>query len=90
MHFRALQCLRGQMLTHSADLERDGLVLRTVYPEAPIRVDYELTPLDPMKRAAAATGVGRVRCFRTDGADRRDWIINLTTMPGIELTSERT
>jgi DNA-binding HxlR family transcriptional regulator len=35
-----------KMLTQTLrTLERDGLVLRTVYPEAPIRVAYELTPL---------------------------------------------
>ena len=35
-----------RMLTQTLrDLERDGYLTRTVYPEVPVRVEYTLTPL---------------------------------------------
>lgn len=43
---RALPDISQRMLTKSLrQLERDGLVSRTVYPTKPPRVDYALTPL---------------------------------------------
>jgi len=43
---RAIPKVSQRMLTLTLrNLERDGLVLRTVTPTVPPRVDYELTPL---------------------------------------------
>jgi DNA-binding HxlR family transcriptional regulator len=43
---REIHGISQKMLTHTLrQLERDGLVTRTVHPVVPPRVDYRLTPL---------------------------------------------
>ncbi len=43
---RSVDGISQRMLTHTLrQLERDGLISRTVYPSVPLRVEYTLTPL---------------------------------------------
>lgn len=43
---RSIEGISQRMLTHTLrQLERDGLVSRTVFPTIPMRVEYELTSL---------------------------------------------
>ena len=43
---RNIEGISHKMLSQTLhDLERDGLITRTVYPEVPPHVEYELTPL---------------------------------------------
>lgn len=43
---RAMEGITPKVLTRQLrDLERDGIIDRTVYPQVPPRVEYSLTPL---------------------------------------------
>ena len=59
---RLIPGITQRMLTlQLRELEADGIVLRTIYPEVPPRVDYELTELgmslQPVLTAMKAWGV---------------------------------
>jgi DNA-binding HxlR family transcriptional regulator len=68
--FRALKGITQKMLTQQLrEMERDGIVQRTVYPQVPPKVEYRLTPrgqsLKPVVDAMCKWGVqqtGRATC----------------------------
>ncbi len=78
---RAIDGISQRMLTLSLrNLERDGLVSRTVTPSIPPRVDYELTELGRSLRepvqALGAWAMAHIDCIRAaqdryDTADRK-------------------
>jgi DNA-binding HxlR family transcriptional regulator len=69
---RALPRVTQKMLTQQLrEMERDGIVNRTVYPQVPPRVEYALTPrgetLRPVVRAMCRWGLkeGGATCDRS-------------------------
>ncbi|MHB8178730.1 MAG: winged helix-turn-helix transcriptional regulator [Vulcanimicrobiaceae bacterium] len=75
---RSISGISQKMLTQTLrDLERDGLVIRKLYPEIPPRVEYSLTPLgqtlDEPLRALARWAERHMPAVRTaqEAFDRR-------------------
>jgi DNA-binding HxlR family transcriptional regulator len=69
---REIDGISQRMLTRTLrQLERDGLVHRTVYPVVPPRVDYELTPLGATLLDTIAPLVAWARAHRDEIAAAR-------------------
>jgi DNA-binding HxlR family transcriptional regulator len=70
---REIDDISQRMLTLTLrNLERDGLVTRTVHPEVPPRVDYALTPLGRSLLDAMTPLVAWSRAHRDEVAGARD------------------
>lgn len=69
---REIDGISQRMLTRTLrQLERDGLVARTVHPVVPPRVDYELTPLGASLQDAIEPLVAWTRAHRAEIAASR-------------------
>jgi DNA-binding HxlR family transcriptional regulator len=63
---RAINGISRRMLTlNLRKLERDGLLVRTVYPTVPPKVEYSLTPIAQELHATLASLVGWAERHRT-------------------------
>jgi DNA-binding HxlR family transcriptional regulator len=70
---REVDGISQRMLTRTLrQLERDGMVARTVHPVVPPRVDYELTPLGASLLVAVEPLVAWTRAHRDAIAAARD------------------
>jgi DNA-binding HxlR family transcriptional regulator len=70
---REIDGISQRMLTATLrQLERDGIVSRTVYPVVPPRVDYELTPMGRSLHETIQALVTWTEAHQTDIARARD------------------
>lgn len=70
---RRIPGVTQRMLTHQLrELEADGLLIRTVYPEVPPRVEYQLSArgrsLEPVIMALKAWGDTNLRSMQAEAA----------------------
>lgn len=79
----AVDGISQRMLTVTLrNLERDGLVARTVYPVVPPRVDYELTAMGQTLLSAASELIAWVVRHAPDiGRARENYDLAVTPMP---------
>ncbi|MGI5244564.1 winged helix-turn-helix transcriptional regulator [Dactylosporangium sp. CA-139066] len=69
---RSIPGISRRMLTLTLrNLERDGLIVRTVFPTMPPRVEYSLTPMAAELQAALVALVGWAQRHRGEIADAR-------------------
>jgi len=69
---RAIAGISRRMLTlNLRKLERDGLLIRTVYPTVPPKVEYSLTPMAQELHATLTGLVGWAERHRADITDAR-------------------
>ncbi len=81
---RKIDGVSQRMLTVTLrQLERDGLVLRTVHPTVPPRVDYELTPLGATLHATVRSLVGWAEEHEVEVTAARAAYDSRTADPGV-------
>ncbi|GAA2604135.1 helix-turn-helix domain-containing protein [Dactylosporangium fulvum] len=69
---RAISGISRRMLTLTLrNLERDGLLVRTVYPTVPLRVEYRLTPMAMELHSALVALTAWAERHRADVAEAR-------------------
>ncbi|WP_119295809.1 helix-turn-helix domain-containing protein [Streptomyces sp. YIM 130001] len=69
---RTIVGISRRMLTlNLRRLERDGLLVRTVYPTVPPKVEYSLTPMDHELHATLSGVVGWAERHRADISEAR-------------------
>jgi DNA-binding HxlR family transcriptional regulator len=74
---RQIPCLTQRMLTSQLrELEIDGVVVRTIYPQVPPKVEYSLSPLgrsmEPVFMALGTWGDAHLHLFNSTQSEKAD------------------